>query len=179
MSLFASVLGNSGTAYREGKTLVVPSGSNLPANCVKCGARQSVAPLTKTFRWHSPWVYALIFVGVIVYFIAAFVIARKVRIDLPLCRAHRSWRARMNIAGASLLIGSVLVSAVLGSLNVDGAVTALIGVGLALSGLVVLGIVGSSFKPVYIDETCAKFTGACEEFLSLLPSSPVSEIKPH
>ncbi len=42
--------------------------------------------------------------GVIVYFIAAFVIARKVRIDLPLCRAHRSWRARMNIAGASLLI---------------------------------------------------------------------------
>jgi len=173
MTLLTSALEKAATAYREGKTLVVPSGSSLPANCVKCGASQSVEWLTKTFRWHSPWVYVLIFFGLIVYFIVALVIARKVVIDVPLCRAHRSSRARMNILGASLLVGSVPTSAVLAAFNVDGAVTALIAVAVALSGLVILGVVGGSFKPVYIDEARAKFTGACEEFLSLLPNSPV------
>jgi len=47
-------------------------------------------------------------------------------------------------------------------------------VAMALSGLVVLGVVGGSFKPVYIDEKRAVFTGASEEFLSLLPNSPVA-----
>ena len=174
MNAFTSVVGNAGTAYRDGRTLVVPSGSSLPANCVKCGASQSVERLTKTFRWHSPWVYVLIFFGVIVYFIVALVIAKKVRIDVPLCRAHRAWRARMNIVGALLLVGSVPASIVLAAFNVDGAVTALIAVAIALSGLVVLGVVGGSFKPVYIDETRAKFTGASEEFLSRLPNNPVA-----
>jgi len=174
MSLFTSVVGNAPATYRDGKTLVVPAGGCLPGNCVKCGASQSVQRLTKTFRWHSPWVYVLIFLGVIVYFIVALVVTKKVRLDIPLCRAHRSWRVRMNFVGASLLVGSVPVSIILSAFNVDGAVTALIGVGMALSGLVVLGIVGGSFKPVYIDETRAVFTGACEKFLSILPNSPVA-----
>ena len=174
MSPLTSALGTAATAYREGKTLVVPSGGSLPACCVKCGTSQSVSRLTKTFRWHSPWIYALIFLGVIVYFAIALVISRKVRIDVPLCRAHRSWRSRMNIAGASLLIGLVPVSAILGAFNVDGVLTTVVALTLALSGLVILGVVGGSFKPVYVDETCAKFTGACEEFLSRLVSTPVS-----
>ena len=69
----------------------------------------------------------------------------------------------MNIVGAALLISSVPASILLGSLEVSGGVVALFALGMAFSGLIVLGIVGSSFAPIYIDETCAKFKGAGED----------------
>lgn len=177
MSLFMGGFGTTPTAYREGKTLVVPSGSSLPANCVKCGAPISGTRLTKTFRWHSPGLYLLIFLGLIPYVIVAFFVAKKARIDVPFCQAHRSWRTRMNIAGAALLIASVPSGVLLDSLGLNGGVITLIVVAMAFSGLVVLGVVGSSFNPVYIDETCAKFKGAAKEFLSLLPSGSASTPK--
>jgi hypothetical protein len=174
MSLHLSGIGSTATPFRQGKILVVPSGSHLPELCVKCGAPASGKPLTKTFSWHSAGYYFLIFIGLIVYVIVALVVQKKARIDVPFCEAHRSWRTRMNIAGAVLLIGTVPASFLLASLDLSGGMVALIAVGMAFSGLVVLAIVGSSFSPVYIDETCAKFKGAGEQFLSALPSSPAS-----
>jgi hypothetical protein len=47
---------------------------------------------------------------------------------------------------------------------------------MAFSGLIVLGIVGSSFAPIYIDETCAKFKGAGEGFLSLLSNELITTV---
>jgi len=173
MSIFATGIGSTATAYRDGRILVVPSGASLPAICVKCGER-SGKPLTKTFRWHSRWLYLLILPGLLFYVIVALVVQRKARIDVPFCASHRSWRSRMNIAGAVLLTGSLPTSFLLASLEVNGGVVALIAVAMAFSGLVVLAVVGSSFNPVFIDETCAKFKGANEKFLSLLPSGPVS-----
>ena len=99
---------------------------------------------------------------------------KKACVDVPFCEAHRSWRTRMKIAGAALLIGSVPASFLLASLDLSGGVVTLIAVGMAFSGLVVFAIVGSSFTPVYIDEMCAKFKGAGEPFLSVLPNGPVS-----
>jgi hypothetical protein len=82
----------------------------------------------------------------------------------------------MNIAGAALLIGSVPVSILLGSLGVHGGVVALVALGMAFSGLIILAIVGSSFTPIYIDQTCAKFKGAGEGFLSLLSNESISTV---
>jgi len=78
----------------------------------------------------------------------------------------------MNITGAVLLIGLIPAVFLLDSIGLDGGIVALIAVVTGLSGLVVLGIVGSSFAPIYIDETCAKFKGAGGQFLSSLPTSP-------
>jgi hypothetical protein len=38
MSLHLSGIGSTATPFRQGKILVVPSGSHLPELCVKCGA---------------------------------------------------------------------------------------------------------------------------------------------
>jgi hypothetical protein len=110
--------------------------------------------------------------GLIVYAIVALVVQREVRIDVPFCEVHRNWRTRMNLAGSALLIGSVRTSILLGINDVDGGIIALVAIGMA--GLVVLALVGSSFKPVYIDANCARVKGSGEQFLSLLPNSPVS-----
>ena len=50
MNVLATTPGAVTTAYREGKLLVVPTGGQLPANCVKCGAPAAGQPLTKTFH---------------------------------------------------------------------------------------------------------------------------------
>jgi len=105
MSILAIGIGSSATAYRDGKILVVPLGASLPRMCVQCGEPSSGEPLTKTFRWHSPWLYLLIFPGLLLYVIAALAVQERASIDVPFCTSHRSWRTRMNLAGAVLLIG--------------------------------------------------------------------------
>jgi|HubBroStandDraft_4_1064222.scaffolds.fasta_scaffold02670_2 hypothetical protein len=174
MNIFASGIGSAGTIHRDGNILVVPSGGCLPATCVKCGTPVSGKPLTMTFRWHSSWLYLLILPGLLFYVIAVLAVQKKARVDVPFCEAHRSWRIRMNVAGAVLLIGSVPASLLLGAFDIGGGVVALMAVAMAFSGAVVLAIVGSSLAPVYIDETCVRLKGAGEQFLSSLPSSPVS-----
>jgi len=62
----------------------------------------------------------------------------------------------------------------LGSLDLNGGVVALIATGMAFTGLLFFAIVGSSFTATYIDETVAKFKGAGEGFLSLLPSESIA-----
>lgn len=173
MSSFVSLLAVSGNPYREGELLVVPTGSSLPSNCVKCGAVTS-DKLTKTFYWHSPWLYVLIFAGVIFYFIVALVVRRKVKLEIPMCGAHRAWRTRMNLTGVALLIAAVVASVLLSALGVDGGWIALIGIVMGLSGLIVLAVVGSSFSAVCIEESYAKFRGACEPFLATLDSSSLA-----
>jgi hypothetical protein len=173
MSIFVSVLGVSANPYREGSLLVVPAGSSLPPNCVKCGA-PTPDKLARAFRWHSSWLYLLIFAGLIFYAIVALVVQKKVKLEVPFCSAHRAWRTRMNITGAVLLIASVPASFLFAALDVNGGWVALIGVVLAFSGLVVLALVGSSFTAVYIDDNYATFKGASEQFLAALSSSSVS-----
>jgi hypothetical protein len=164
---------SKGAAYRVGRILVVPSGSGLPAACVKCGAPVSGRFLTKTFRWHKSWLYLLILAGLLFYLIAVLVAQQKARIEVPFCEVHRLWRTRMNAAGAVLLIGCVPVGFLLRSFDIGGGVIALTVAAMALSGLVVLAIVGSSLTPVYIDKRCARLKGAGEQFLSSLASSSV------
>jgi hypothetical protein len=177
MSIFVSSLSSTSSAYRDGNILVVPSGTNLPPICVKCGAPVARV-LTKTFRWHSPWLYLLILPGLIFYVVVALVAQRKARNDVPFCQTHLLWRTRMNIAGAVLLIGVLPTAFLLDLGGIDGGIVALIAVVMVLSGLVILGIVGSSFTPVFIDESCAKFKGAGEQFLSAL-STTMDAPAPH
>jgi hypothetical protein len=171
MGSFVSLLGGSANPYRDGDLLVVPAGGSLPPNCVKCGVPTS-DKLSKKFHWHSSWLYLLIPLGFIFYFIAAFAVRKSVTLGIPFCKAHRCWYTRMNIVGLVLLIAAVPTAILLAGADVDGTWVALIGVALALSGLVVLGVVGSWFSPVYIDENHAKFRGAGEQFLAILPSDP-------
>src|SRR5262245_43504290 len=105
MSTLTTVVGNTRSIHRDGKILVVPSGSTLPPFCVKCGAPATGKPLRKTFRWHESWLYVLILAGLLIYAIVATVVQKKMLLEVPFCDEHRSWRKRMNIIGAVLLIG--------------------------------------------------------------------------
>ncbi|HSS95623.1 MAG TPA: hypothetical protein VLK33_01260 [Terriglobales bacterium] len=173
MSTLTAAIGSAGNIYRAGKILVVPSGSTLPLYCVKCGAPASGKPLHKTFHWHNSWLYILLLLGVFIYAVVALIIQKKMFLAIPFCDKHRSWRKRMNITGAVLLVGVLPLCIALGELDVNGGLIALIAAGMILGGAVVLALVGSSFIAVYIDETCSKFKGAGERFLATLPTSSI------
>lgn len=173
MSTFAPGLANPGSAYRDGKILVVPTGASLPPMCVKCGQPVSGQYLNKNFSWHPSWVYLLILIGLLFYIILALVLRKTARVAIPFCHEHRSRRTNMYIIATVLLIAWIPEWIVLAYLNVDGGWIALATVGMILAGLVVLAVAGSQFAPVFIDASCARFKGAEEPFLMTLPGAPI------
>jgi hypothetical protein len=173
MGTFASGPAIPGTPYHDGKVLVVPAGASLPPMCVKCGEPVPGQFLTKNFRWHPPWIYLLILIGILIYVIVALVMQKSARISVPFCAAHRSWRANMNIIAAVLLLGWIPESLFLSYLDVSAGWIVLISIAMPVAGLILLVVVSSSFAPVYIDHACAKFKGAGERFLATLPSGLV------
>jgi heme A synthase len=96
-------------------------------------------------------------------------LGKKARVEVPFCQFHRSWRKQRYIAGLLLVFGFVPVLILLGALGVKSGVGAVIMVAMITAGAILLLRVSSSFAPVYIDESCAKFKGACEQFLLALP----------
>jgi hypothetical protein len=174
MSISGIGIGSSGSAYRDGRILVVPSGCSLPLNCVKCGAPAAFR-LSKTFRWRDFSDIALaIFSPPLIR-----TVGEKTRIGVPLCDTHRSWYSRMNTIGTTLWMGSLLIGLFLIAIKVDPLAIFIVPIAVASLGLAVLAIRHRSFYPVYIDEDYAKFKGAGEKFLSLLPSSPTSSAESH
>lgn len=126
--------------------------------------------LTKTFYWHSSWLYLLIsFPGVLIYAIVAVVVRKKVRLSVPLCETHRAARTRMKWLATALLLGFIPVGALLPQLGVSVAWSVLIMLAM-IAGGVVASIVTSLLRPTYIGDQYARFRGASEQFMSLLPS---------
>jgi hypothetical protein len=128
--------------------------------------------LTKTFRWHPPSVYlflVLLLPGLILYAIVSLMFGKKARVDVPFCDYHHAWRRRWSIAGCVLLFGFIPVLILLGTLGVKSGIGAVVMVAMITAGAILLLKVRNSFTPIYIDENCAKFKGACEQFLSALP----------
>jgi hypothetical protein len=172
MSISGVGIGSSGSVYRDGRVLVVPSGCCLPLNCVKCGAPAAFG-LSKTFHWRDSGDIALaIFFPPLIR-----AVGEKTRIGVPLCHTHRSWYSRMNAIGTTLWMGSLLIGLFLIAIKVDPLAIFIAPLAAACSGLAVLAIMNRSFYPVYIDKDYAKFKGAGDKFLSLLPSNPTSNVQ--
>jgi hypothetical protein len=168
MASFASapVLG----ASRSGKKLIIPRGSSLPAQCIKCGSAAQ-APWRKTFYWHAPWLYILIFFpGLLIYAIVALIVRKKMELNVPLCDQHHSDRKRYSLIGALMLIGFAPVGLVLGgAFNVDAGWASLVALGMFLVGVVFYSK-AQFLRPSKIDEAGGEFIGANDSFLNALSS---------
>jgi hypothetical protein len=143
-------------AYREGETLVVPTGASLPPFCVRCGAPAVPGGSLTSFGWKI-----------------GLAVRRSVSFVMPLCEAHRRLRRRLLWAGILLLVGCLPAAIFLEQV--------LPGVGdwslplffvLLVAGLVVISPARQFLRPTYIEEGRAEFKGASKSFLAHLPSAP-------
>ncbi|MFO0936928.1 MAG: hypothetical protein U0798_10485 [Gemmataceae bacterium] len=62
----------------------------LPHRCMRCGAPTNET-VTRTFTWSSPYWYLLLCVGIgiVIVLIIRLLLAKRMTVDVPLCRRHR------------------------------------------------------------------------------------------
>jgi hypothetical protein len=81
--------------YREGNLVVVEKlEARLPKRCVVCNERSAGDRLRKQFSWHPQWVFATIFIGFLIYIIAAAVTRKHAIVEFGLCQKHKERRDR-------------------------------------------------------------------------------------
>lgn len=154
----------TGELFRDGNLLVVRDGAPFPDRCVRCNEPAEGYRLKKTYYWHPPAWYLLIFAGVLIYAIAAMVARKKASFAVSLCQRHRSRRVLL----ISLGIGIPFLA--LAAWIVSGNVV--MGTILLISILVgpVLAVLGAQLMtPKRIEDGYAYLKGAHPEFLASLP----------
>ena len=161
---------------RDGEKLVIPVGMALPMAllppvCVKCGAPADGKPVEKTFYWHPPWLYVLIFIALLIYAIVAMVMRKQMRIRVPLCRQHAERRRGLLILAGVLPVIGIADGFILPSFHVDTGLVVLVVVVFILAGLVLWAVVGSPIRPRSITQFEGIFSGFCEAFLQQFPQA--------
>jgi len=78
--------------WRSGRVLVIGQGAALPDRCVKCNAPANGQRLLRKLYWHSPYIYLLILLNLIIYLIVAIIVRKMARVEIGLCDAHRRQR---------------------------------------------------------------------------------------
>ncbi len=161
----ASLIGSSGEGgTREGKYVVVQAGSDLPPRCIHCN-EPAVQPIKKRkLYWHTPWLYVLILVNLILYAIVAMIVRKSVQISPGLCEVHaarRKWRIFGTLAIAVLMVAGAFVA--LTHERGDIGVTLFL---LAFLMLVIASIVSRVVNPQKITKEYAQIAGCKEPFLA-------------
>lgn len=155
---------------RSGDRFTIWRGEVLPPFCVRCGAPPRSAPWKRTYYWHEPALYLLIFAGFLVYVIVAMVVRKKFELAVPICEAHWQRRSRLQhvaIALLALTVGLIVLAIWVGGETLPpfacpGAFVA------GLASLIVYSISERSMSPKRITDDFAEFAGASPAFLAVL-----------
>ncbi len=157
-----------GAWQERGQVVLFSSGSVLPDRCALCNA-PGKHRVSKTFYWHEPWLYALIFAGWIVYAIVAMILRKSANVEYWLCDEHRQRRT----IGLVLIWTGFLVP-LIGMLVAAGANSGVFLV-ICLLAMIALPIVGAvlvrGVRPARIDDAQV-WLKAGPAFVASLPESP-------
>lgn len=157
--------GGAETCWRDGGELLALPGADLPHVCIKCGEPANDYR-KRTFYWHSPWLYLLILLHILVYLIVALIVRKSASHQIGLCTTHQRQR-RNFIAMAWLSLVPLF-----GGFLFDSGAVALLGV-LAFLVMVFWGLIGMrALKPKRITPELAVYRGASPRLLARLPRYP-------
>lgn len=159
--------------WRDGKYLMMEIDAALPHRCVKCNGPAQDPTKRRTYYWHSPGLYVLIFIGLVIYAIVAMIVRKSVKVEPALCAEHKRQRRNKILFAWGGVLGSFVVPFVLGAvLPPDNGWIVLVGI-LMFFGSVIYGFAAPRILwPKRIDENEARLGGCGEEFLDSLPEYP-------
>jgi len=157
----------SGGVWRDNSTLVMVKEAPLPDRCVKCNAPANGVRLRRRLAWHSPVLYLLIFVAVLIYAILAAVLSKRATIYIGLCAEHFQGR-RKKIAVGWILLAGGLISIIVG-FAYEYPIIGLLGFAVFLFALVWLIMVSRVVTPKKIDDRLVWLNGINSAYLSQLP----------
>jgi hypothetical protein len=176
-SLVPEYAGDNGV-WRDADLLVVRKGSSLPDRCIKCNAQAGGLRKQLTLYWHSPWLYTLVILQLLIYIVVSLIVRQKIVLPTGICRRHLA-RRRWAIFLAWLLFFGGLGATILGGCLMDNrqrqafGLTVLWGGAIVMVGGVIYGVVASRLLwAKRIDPYFAWLKGACPEYLAELPDVP-------
>ncbi|MBW8757721.1 MAG: hypothetical protein JF586_08935 [Burkholderiales bacterium] len=153
--------------WREGQVLVMRKGGAFPDRCIKCNA-PSVAPRRRyRLSWHSPWLYLLILLALLLYALVAAIVRKTAIVHLGLCERHQKrvfWGRLIGWGGLVLEVALVWAAAAL-----HEEMFALAALVLAVPWLIGSVLVNRLVLPQRIDDKYVRLKGCGPDFLRSLP----------
>lgn len=166
----AVALAEAGASWRDGAVLVLSREASLPSRCVRCNEPSAEPTKSRKVYWHSPWLYLLILLNILIYALVAVIVRKKAVVAPGLCSAHKKRRRiGIAIAWALLLAGFALV--IHGAVNGRAAGT-FAGIVLILIALLVSVSAVRILRPNRIDAKYIRLKGCGSAFLDSMPPFP-------
>jgi len=160
----AAPLTTTGELFRDGNLLVARDGAPFPDRCVRCNEPAEGYRLKRTYYWHPPGWYLVIFAGVLIYAIAAVIVRKKATFAVSLCQRHRRRRVLLVALGIGIPVLALAAWIATGTDAMGWVLAIAIPVG------VVLAVAGTQLmSPKRIEDGYAYLKGAHPEFLARLP----------
>jgi len=153
--------------WREGKVLVLRKGGALPDRCIKCNAPSAGPRRRRRLSWHSPWLYVLILLALVLYAIVAAILRKTATVELGLCERHQKRVLWGRIVGWGGLAVELLLVGASAATQDEG--FALLALALALPWLIAAVAVNRLVLPARIDDHYVRLRGCGPAFLASLP----------
>lgn len=160
--------------WRDGKLVVLRAGHDLPPRCVCCNAAATPVSRPRRLSWHTPWLYLLILLNILIYIVVALLARRTVKLHPALCPRHARERRRGHWTGLALLVLGLLILFA-GVASDDPAYSFLRQAQFVLGALTLLGMLWvfsrlpANLGAARIDRGEVRVRGAGELFLASLP----------
>jgi hypothetical protein len=155
------------TIWRFKKQMVARSETPLPDRCIRCNTPAGGYKLKRRLSWHSPVIYLLIFINVLIYVIVALIVRKKALLHVGLCENHRRQRS-LCIAGAWLgFLGGV--SLIGCAIAWGSGLAGLVGVVAFIASIVFYFAGVPVIRAAKIDKELVWVRGAGPAFLAQLP----------
>lgn len=160
-------LDDSAQVWRHGDSVLLTPSGDLPPRCVKCNADAEQPVKPRTLYWHTPWLYILVIVSILIYIIVALIARKSVRLSPGLCAEHRT--LRRNVILGSWLVALTGIGLIGASIDASSGALALLGI-VALLGAMIFGLIkGRIVYAARIDQNRIELKGFGEPFLQSLP----------
>ncbi|WP_257388845.1 hypothetical protein [Tahibacter caeni] len=153
--------------WRAGDRAVFRPGDDLPPRCVKCNADAEQPVKERAMHWHTPWLYLLLLVSILIYVIVALIVRKSAKVSPGLCAEHRL--ARRNIILGSWLAALAGMGLMALSIDRSSGPLALLAAAVMLGSLIFGMVKGRIVYPTHIDAQRIELKGCGEAFLASLP----------
>ena len=155
------------TIARSKKVLVMGRNALLPDRCVKCNSPSSGQRLKRKLYWHSPVLYLLLFVNILIYALVAILVRKKAAIEVGLCDRHFAKRRVAIGVSWVLFLASVILIVTLGF--VGSGEYAIMGIVLLIVVIIYAAIATRVVSARRIDKEYVWLNGVSREYLDTLP----------
>lgn len=159
--------------WRDGKELVALVDAPLPPRCVKCNRPVHGTIKPRAFYWHSPWVFLLVLVNLLIAIIVSVIVRKKSTHPAALCEEHAALRRKIILGAWAAALSGPFIGAAMASLGDPGVlIGVLVAVLMVLGALIFGSTKGRVMQARRIDKKIARYGGCGDAFLASLPTLP-------